>query len=338
MKLPRLPAPDPRWHRCLPRLLAERLSPVVLRLDESGRRAVPAEGGGTHASVTPETVARTPLPPFLRAARHRLLVLELPKGWVLERRVVLPAAARGELERVVERELDRFTPFRQEQLLFAVDERPETPAPDRILARIRLVPRQRLEPWLRALRTAGLPLTGVRESGAPPRENLLPRALRARPPLSRRLLLWSPLLLSFLLTALLLLLPLRQAEERLAELRTRESALRTEAREALELRDAVEAGIGALERLESSWREAVDVPSLLQELARRLPAGTRLHGIRMQGKTLELRGTSPQASALIGRLEASPLFSAVRFLSPVVQRREGEQFHLGAAIRSGGAP
>ena len=65
-----------------------------------------------------------------------------------------------------------------------------------------------------------------------------------------------------------------------------------------------------------------------------LPHDTWLERWQVKGDTLQIIGQSAKASALIGVIEASPLFVDAAFMSPITTdpRTSKERFVLGARI------
>ena len=76
---------------------------------------------------------------------------------------------------------------------------------------------------------------------------------------------------------------------------------------------------------------------LLQELTLLLPNDTWLERWQVKGDAMQIIGQSAKASALIGIVEASPLFVDAAFISPVTTdpRTNKERFVLSARIGRG---
>ncbi len=81
------------------------------------------------------------------------------------------------------------------------------------------------------------------------------------------------------------------------------------------------------------------VPSLtvlLSEITRILPDGTWIKQFEYADKHIKLQGESDNSSALIGLIEASPLFNDTTFISPVTRnaRTENDMFLISTAVVS----
>ena len=237
--------------------------------------------------------------------------LLLPTGSVLQRRLLLPAAAADRLRDVVRFEVDRQTPFDVDHARFDA----------RVLGRradgqldVELVamPRAGFESTLVGLGNLAT-LAGVDasdESGVPLGVNLLPEDRRSRGHDPR--LAWKWALAGVagiaLVAALWQILDNRResADAFAAQVEVRANQARSVAAQRQRLIDIVE-GAAFLDHARAARPTTVEV---LDELTRRLPAGTYLEKVGMEGDRLTVIGYSPEASALVARLEGSKLWRA----------------------------
>ena len=323
---------------CLPQGWRNRIgaksTPYLLRVDPGGDSATLVRDGHRLHEVKRDTLPLdSTLSTLLKPHRYPL-VLELPAEWVLERELVLPAAAMENLQQVIGFELDRITPFQADQVYF--DQEPVAGASSeggQLRIRVVLVPRNRVLPWLEALQKAGLPIDRMVPPQAPPSLNLLPRELRAGPDVGRLALAVAPAAGLVLLLVAVLAVPLWQARETVVDLQQEESRLRRQAGGVIKLREALARKMEELGKIREYWKSVPPPLEVLQVLTQLLPDDTYLQQLDIRGDKLTIRGLSGQASALIGLLEASPVFVDPHFLSPVTQQRGKELFHLGATIR-----
>ncbi len=328
---------------CLPAWLRRRLdpalSPLVLEPGADGvthlyrragdeRRAV-----GDISRTDPGAVQRLR---SLHKDPRQPVILRLPEGWVLRRRVTLPAAARENLRQVIGFEMDRLTPFTVDQVFY--EYRPVTaPAdPGQLTVELAVVPRERVEPWLALLREAGLRVSLIEAEGLWPEANLLPPEARSR--ISGRDLMTRAVLLLLLLVLLVTALgiPLWQRASRVAALEEEVAVARRQADVVLRLRERLDKRQESLDYVLSRRRESLPVVTVLKRVTELLPDDTWLQQFDLRGNELSLRGMSDQATALIRRLEESPAFFSVGFRSPVVQAGEKERFYLSAKVVSPG--
>jgi general secretion pathway protein L len=259
----------------------------------------------------PDLPGDDPLAPALSPAAVDLpRWLVLPTASVLVRRLALPAAAAERLRDVVRFEIDRQTPFEAADVLFDA----------RLLGRradgqldVELVatPRDRTAPVLDALgplagRLAGIDVLDA--AGLPRGANLLDPAARRQQRDPWRV--WNRVLVGVGVVALAAALVTvldnrRQAADALdAAVTARAAPARQAAQQRQALVDLVE-GQAFLDRRRADAPTAIEV---MDEVTRRLPDGTYLEKFAMEGDQLTLIGLSNQASALVGRMEGSPLW------------------------------
>ena len=236
--------------------------------------------------------------------------LLLPAASGLVRRLALPAAAADRLRDVLSFEIDRQTPFAAADV--AYDARVAGRRADGQLdVDLVVVPRARLQAQADALGAVAATLAGVDlagPDGTPLGVNLLPPAQRRRvaDPWGR----WNLALAGSAVFALVLGLwqvldnrrDAADAFER--ELAPRAQQARQVAAQRQELA-AIVAGQAFLDRSRAARPTTVEI---LDELTRRLPDGTWLEKISIEGDQLVVIGLSNEASALVRRLEPSPLW------------------------------
>ena len=324
---------------CLPERWRNRIgskaAPYILKIGESGSRAVLWRDGRRLHEVELDSLAADTTLAALLNAREYPLVLELPAAWVLRRKMSLPVAARENLKQVIGFEIDRITPFQADQVLFDYRELAERGSESDLLGvEVALVPRKRVQPWLDGLRQAHIQLDRMTGGADGEAFNLLPPELRARPDFGRMALKALPALVLVLLLAAVLLLPLWQAQKVVAGLQREEQGLRHQAGQVLKLRERLQQQLAELEKIRDHWQSVPPPLEVLQVLTRLLPDDTYLQQLDIKGKRLVVRGLSGQASSLIGLLERFPAFDEPHFLSPVTQQRGKELFQLEAQIRT----
>ena len=299
----------PRWRAALGlgrgRLLLQRQGTTLqLRLEQAGEvqdlLALPADiDAGIDATL--DSVLR----PQLRELPRWLL---LPAASGLRRSLELPAAAASRLREVVGFEIERQTPFSADAVLF--DAQASSGAREgRLLAELAVVPRAAVAPMLEGIdgsRLAGIDLAD--SDGLPLGFNLLPPAQRAAAADPLRLWHWLLAGLALVLTLLLMWQLLDNRRTAANTLEGRVATLATEARGASvqrqQLINLVE-GQAFLDRSRQARPTSIEV---IEELSRRLPDGTSLEKLAIEGERLNLVGQSSQPAALIAQLEGSPLW------------------------------
>ena len=247
------------------------------------------------------------LGPRLSQLRRWLL---LPGDSSLRRDLRLPAAAADRLLDVVGFEIDRQTPFTADAVRFdarIVGRRADGQLEVELVA----VPRARFDAGVAALHDMAQGLAGVDlagPDGVALGVNLMPPAQRRemRRPWLRKLLPWAVVVTVLLALAGHRLLENRRAaaEAFAAEVETRAAQARQVAAQRQSLVDLVE-GAAFLDRTRAARPAVIEV---LAELSRRLPDGTWLEKLSIEGDRLLLVGQSSDASGLVARLEGTPLW------------------------------
>lgn len=249
-----------------------------------------------------------------RALGSRLA--SLPHVWVLSgahvlrRPMRLPIAASARLRDVLGFEIDRQTPFQSDQVHYDVREcglRDD----GHLDVELVVVPRRVFDAEVDTLgewreRLAGV---DVGDGQHPPLGvNLLPAQARQQrgDPLRRWNLLFAAVAVLALIAAGWQLLDNRNAA--LASLRAQVDA---EARRARTVSVQRQQLLDQIEGASFFDQQAAARPSMteiIDELSRRLPTGTYLEKLSVEGNQLQLIGLSREASSLVQRLEGSPLW------------------------------
>lgn len=261
--------------------------------------------------VMADAASEDPLAPVLAPAAVGLpRWLVLPPGGSLVRRLALPAAAADRLRDVMRFELDRQTPFAPEDVLYdarLLGRRPDGQLDVELVA----APRARVEPLLALLGPLAGRLAGVdvlEPDGVPRGVNLLDPAARRRQPDPWQV--WNRVLVGVGVVAIAAALVTsldnrRQAADALdADVLARSRPARMAAQQRQALVDLVQ-GQAFLDRRRTELPTSVEV---MDELSRRLPDGTYLEKLAMEGDRLTLIGLSSQAPSLVNRLEGAPLW------------------------------
>jgi general secretion pathway protein L len=250
--------------------------------------------------------------------------ISLEPDQVLSRKVRLPIAARKNLNQVLDYEMDRLSPFESEQVYFHFT--PETHSQDQtewLWGTLTLARKQHLDPWYRLFQHNGIVIERVTLSGGSQSLNLKPRAgTRGR---SGRLDQLLGIGLVFLI-ALYLGGSLWQERRIAVDLQQVMQQARNDAGQARKLQDRVNQRRDAVAMVTRQRGEYLPRSDILLELTRLIPEGSWFRKVSLSADQVSVSGESDQAADLIGILERSPLFEAVRFKSPVVRnRRSGKE-------------
>lgn len=267
--------------------------------------------------------------------------LLLPAAGGLRRSLLLPAAARERLREVLGFEIERQTPFAAADVYY--DGRVLGVRDDgQLQAELVVVPRARADAAIAQLGALSGWLDGIDladAEGRPLGVNLLPVSQRYQRGNPWRI--WNLALLA--LAVLGLALGLSQvldnrraaAAQLQADVARRSTQARSVSQQRQRLVDAVEGGA----YLQAQRNARPSVVEVVDELARRLPDGTYLEKVSIEGGQLTLIGLSNQAAALVGKLEGAKQWRAPA-LSGALQpdpRARSDRFTLVAQLNDASA-
>jgi general secretion pathway protein L len=278
-----------------------------------------------------------------RFARSLLpICLRLPFSASLQVRMNLPRAAKHNLSEVIAFELDRYTPFRAEQVYFS--HRPATgeATGERIATDVTVVTRTTVDAALATAADLGLrpdsidvagPTEGAAASGALQIENLAPTTRAAQGRTVRMLAA-----LTAAMAVATVAIPAVRGESKMAQLNYAVAHLVQRAAAVAALQDQVAALRADEDFLVQRKHRNPSVSALLAEITEILPDTTWLTGITIAGHDVQLDGYSASASALVRLIEQSHQFRNTSFLAPVTQDPQvsKERFSIGTQAVEGG--
>lgn len=244
-------------------------------------------------------------------------VLLLPAHTVLLRRLGMPAAATGNLRPVVGFEIDRQTPFRQDQVEFDCRLLAAEKGAKLVPVELAVLPRERLDAQLAKLGDMALDAVDVAQGSQRAGFNLLPIG-RRRPQDHRPLLINIGL---FTAGVLMLLLAMGQlVDNRLAAVAALEADVetqRTAARRTAQLRKTLDEAAAAANFLAEHKAQQPSMIGLLRDLTDILPDDTFLERIAVSGDTINLTVQSASAAKLIELFQGSTTFFEPTLLGAV---------------------
>ncbi|MDQ3287900.1 MAG: PilN domain-containing protein [Pseudomonadota bacterium] len=259
-----------------------------------------------------ETAAVDPLALLLTsrvAALPRWLIL--PASSALRRRLVLPPAAAERLRDVVGFEIDRQTPFSADAVAFDARVLRRRDSDGQLDVEMIAVPRSVIDPQVTTMGPLAATLAGIDVAGAdgaPLGVNLLAPLQRSvhRDPWRG----WNVALamLAVLLVAAMLWQMLANRRAAAAAFEQRISAQADEARFAAAQRQQLINLIEGQAFLDEARASRPPTIAIIDELSRRLPDGTYLEKLTIDGKQLLLIGLSNEAAALVGRMQSAELW------------------------------
>ena len=277
---------------------------------------------------------------LLGASHSRVdeVVLQLPRGNVLRRRVELPLAAAENLREVLGFEMDRHTPFGSEEVYFDYRLISTDRTAKRLVVDLAVVPRPKVDDAVGRLAEWGLEADRLESDDSRDAEgekfNLLPSFTTSSNGGRARRFTAALAVLACVLLAVSLYLPVREKQEILAAAEARLAATKVEAAEANTLSEQVDELLKRGRFVIGLKSSKPTFAELLNEVTELLPDDTWLIRFNWNGNRVVLSGYSGSSSQLIRLLEDSELLKEVRFSSPLtVDQRIGlERFNLSAEL------
>jgi len=281
----------------------------------------------------------------LRAKDERLakadVILRLTGNEAIQKELALPAAVKENLSQVVAYELDRYTPFKAEQVYFAVKLMEGEHEPGQIRAMLVLTPRETLDALYEFIRAMDVSPLFVDYEATPndleqryDTYNLLPESLREKPATAPRLIYTGLIAGILLLLGAALMLPVWFEYLTVNTLQDKIDAIEKDVKEVKAMQLEIDAMIEETRLLIAEKNAAPTIVDMLNTLSMLIKDDTWLSYAQYTDKNLQIQGESPSASALIGVLEDSKLFANARFVSPVTQDRVTgqERFQITADV------
>lgn len=273
--------------------------------------------------------------------QNRLVVI-LPRGQVLSRRIELPLAAEQNLRHAIGFELNRYTPFKAGEVYFDYRIPKRTPGQRELAVHFAVVPIASIAPSLALLAQAGVkpaavvPVDDLSIEHLP--MNLLPPEHRAKAAPQVSTLNTLLAIVALLLFAGALALPIWQKRQAIVALSPLVEAAKRDAEGANRLKKELDTLVQTHDFLLQRKHTTPAATVVLEDLTRILPEGTWLQQMSLKshpkGWEIQIQGETTISSKLAGVLEDSPMFRDASFKSPLVkgQAPMSERFHLGAEI------
>ena len=267
---------------------------------------------------------------ILREKDERLakaqVILRLTSQYAIQKELSLPAAAKENLYQVVAYELDRYTPFKPEQVYFAVKRLDGMNEPGHIRVMLILTPRDILDGFFEDIKAIGLsPQLADYEDSAIDCDdlddsyNLLPDRLRQKTAKLPRIIYSALVTLTCLLLAAVIAMPVWFESQTVNALQLKAEILEKDAKKVKALQKDIDAEIDETRQLLAEKSAVPEVILMLNTLSSLIKDDTWLSYAQYSNGHLQIQGESPTASTLIAVLEASELFDHAQFASPVTQ-------------------
>ena len=271
-----------------------------------------------------------------RLAKAKILI-RLSGSDVIQKELSLPVAAKENLEQVVSYELDRYTPFKPEDVYFAIKTMDGVNEVGQIRVKMILTTREILDGLYDDVKTIGLiPLYVDCEESPNSLDyledgyTLLPDILQQKKANIPRLIHGLLMTLTGILLLLVLVIPVLLEYQSVNELQLKAMSLEKDAKKVKTMQSSIDAVIDETTRLIKEKSVTPDLVDMLNTLSILLKDDTSLSYVQYSDGHLQIQGESPAASGLLAVLETSDMFVNARFASPVTQDRSSklERFQI----------
>ncbi|MDD1610716.1 MAG: PilN domain-containing protein [Methylococcaceae bacterium] len=242
------------------------------------------------------------------------VILRLTEQAVIQKELALPIAAKENLHQVVGYELDRYTPFKTDQVYFVVKRLPK-----------HLNEADQIKVLL---------ILGVANDVEHGDDiyNLLPDRLRPKVEKIPRIIHSSLIGLVFLLLGAVIVMPVWFEYQAVNALTEKVQKVEKEAKKIKALQLETAALIEETQQLLNEKNATPSVILMLNTLSKLMKDDTWLAYLQYADGQLQIQGESPAASTLIAVLEDSEVFSNAVFVSPVTQDNLSKQEHFQITV------
>lgn len=278
--------------------------------------------------------------------RERLALVVLARQDVLRRRIEVPAALAENLREAIGYELDRYTPYKVDQVYFDARVLARDDPKQQVSVDLGVVPKERAERALGIVTGLGFAAAGLLAELPEGTARSLDFLAPERRPRVGSANLWRTLLpvavvIVLALVALSLPIALKRAQVRALEPLVNEARTRAEAAEVLHRQLlAQQDEHNFLLAKKHGQPMAIEV---LDEATRILPDDTWVHLLELKSdvknptknQELQVRGETGISGKLISVFEESKLFTQATYKSPVTkgQPGAGDMFHVAAEVK-----
>ncbi|MFZ2726559.1 MAG: PilN domain-containing protein [Methylococcaceae bacterium] len=272
------------------------------------------------------------------------IVLRLNASQAVTKQLALPLAAKENLAQVVAYELDKYTPFKAEQVYFAVQLLASDTEAGLLKVLLILTTREVIDTVYDDLKALGIIAQFVDVEGThndiaygDNPYNLLPERLREKTDKTPRLLVGGLISAMLLLSLGTLIMPVWFEYQTVQLLDTKIKSIEKEAKSIKAQQQEIDDMMDESRQLIAEKTAAPPVIKLLNELSLLIKDDTSLAYLQYSEGHLQIQGESPVASNLIKALEDSDLFSNTRFVSPVTQDTVSKLERFQITVDSQGA-
>jgi general secretion pathway protein L len=277
------------------------------------------------------------------AGKSFRLMLRVPAITVLRRTLTLPLVVEENLRQTLAFELDRYTPFKSDQVYFDFRLLGRDAIQRRIKVELAVVQRSVVDREANRAAALGLSATGAilaEQTLSDDCYNFLPAVPGSGKLTSSTWWRASLALLAILLLAVLLFVPVWQKRATAISLLEPLAQAKAAAQQTDALRDRLDKLVREHSFLLDMKWGSPSIVLVVEEISKRLPDDTFIIQFEFDGKTVQLQGESAAASGLVEILENSPMLKDVGFKAQLtkIQGTPNDRFHIVALLEEQARP
>lgn len=273
--------------------------------------------------------------------KNAIFILRLSNTDALTKTVNLPFAAQANVSQVVSYEIDRYSPFKSDQVYFSTRIQRIDNEAAQVVAQLLLTPKKILETLYNDCKNLGITPHIVDVEDFPndlqnlhASYNLLPPYLQPKIRNTSRWIIGGLLTLLGLLSVSSLIFPVWLEYQAVEELQNKISKIDKEVKAVKRLQSEMDSMREETQLLINEKISAPPIVAILNEISALMTDDTSLAYLQYSDGQIQLQGESKAASNLLAVLEASDYFAKVSFASPVTQDKASgfERFQITADI------
>lgn len=273
--------------------------------------------------------------------KNAIFVLRLSNRDALHKTLNLPIAAKSNVSQIIGYEIDRYSPFKADQVYFSTQIKSVDTEAAQLTVNLMLLPRKLLENLHQRCRVLGISPHFVDVENCPndlhdlhSTYNLLPTHLQPKISNRSRWIIGGLLSLLTSLSITALILPIYLEYQSVESLQNQISSIEKDVKAVKNLQADMDVMREENQMLINEKNSSPSVVAILNEISALLKDDSWLSYLQYSDGQLQLQGESPTASNLLADLEASDYFAKVNFASPVTQDKASgmERFQIAADI------
>jgi general secretion pathway protein L len=268
--------------------------------------------------------------------------LQISEKMILRRTVTLPLATEENIENVVAYEIDKYTPFNNDDIYFDVKIQKRDKTEKKLTVLLSVIKKQALEEIVEFAQASELSINNVYITDSTDNEIIeelsFVGGVGGRDQQRQKISANKYLVILFLFLSLCaLVIPIAKNYWIAQQYEVRILEAREEAAEVRELQSVYQSMRADAKRVSRLNGDNIRLIDLLNELTKIIPDDTSLSRFSLEDDVIRIQGVSLSASELISILDSSNSFSEVKFVAPVTQNSDTgkENFTIEIKLNTG---